>query len=116
MLISGLTMNFSEKFCASRGLPPEKYEETVMRLALRPLARLLWPLLAFYPNYFAADRDLVRAVGRLSRVRDFEDEAVDFAHNPVNRGFFRQTLQLRVSTRRLLNLVEQTLHDKRAEK
>lgn len=116
MLTSTLTMNFSEKFCAARGLPPEKYEQAVMRLALRPLARLLWPLLAFYPDYFAADRDLVRAVGRISRLRDFEDEAVDFAHNPVNRGFFRQTLSLRVSTRRLRDVVEETLHDKRTAK
>lgn len=106
-------MTFAEKFCATRGIAPEQYEDAVMRLTLRPLARLLRPLLAFYPNYFAADRELVRSVGRISRVRDFEDEALDFAYNPINRGFFRQKLRLRVSSRRLLALVEATLHENR---
>ncbi len=106
-------MTFSEKFCATRAIPPEKYEEVVLRLSLRPMARLLRPVFSVLaPDYFAADRALVKSVGRITRLREFEAEAVDFAHDPVNRGFLRRTLQLRASTRRLRDVVRATLHDK----
>lgn len=104
-------MTFAEKFCAVRRIDPEKYEGAVLRLALRPLARWLLPVLALYPGYFTADLELVRGVGRIHRLRDFESEAADFAHHPENRGFFRRRLLLRVSVQRLHRLVRTTLHD-----
>ena len=104
-------MNFAEKFCAQHNLAPEKFESEVFRRALHNRARLLWPLLALIPGYFAADREFVRGVGRISRLREFEGEAIDFNHDPANRGVMRQWLRFRVSTRRLRRLVRATLHD-----
>lgn len=104
-------MNFAEKFCAKRQVDPPDYEATVLRLALHRRARFLRPLLNLHPDYFAADRAFVRGVGRIARVADFESEAQDFSHDPDNRGFFHRTLRLRVSRRRLRNLVRTILGD-----
>ena len=104
-------MNFAEKFCAERHVPPEDFEATVLRLTLRPTARWLRPLLNLNPNYFGANREFIRGVGRISRLADFESDAQDFAHNPNGRDFLHRQLGLRVSRRRLRNLVRATLAD-----
>ena len=104
-------MNFSEKFCATRQVRPEDFEATVLRLTLRPTARLLRPLLDLNPNYFAADREFIRGVGRISRLEDFGSEAEDFANNPYNCDFLHRALRLRVSRRRLRDLVRGTLKE-----
>ena len=104
-------MTFAERFCAQHHIAPEAYETAVLRRSLHTLARLLRPLLDLFPAYFSADREFVRGVGRISRLREFEGEAQDFAQDPANRGILRQRLRLRISTRRLRHLVRATLHD-----
>ena len=91
-------------------LAPQQAREGVPEKRLLP-ARLLRPLLGLFPGYFSADREFVRGVGRITRLRDFEAEAQDFAHDPANRGILRQKLRLRTSTRRMRQLVHATLHD-----
>jgi len=104
-------MTFAEKFCAKRKVHPQDFEATVLRLTLRPAARVLRPLLNLNPDYFAADREFIRGVGRISRLQDFNSEEQDYTHNPHNRDFLHRTLRLRVSRRRLRNLVRDTLAD-----
>jgi hypothetical protein len=104
-------MNFAERFCAKRDVHPADYEMAVLRLTLHRRARLLRPLLSLNPNYFAADRAFIRAVGRISRVADFESEAEDYLHDPANRGFCHRTLRLRVSRRQMHRLVRDILKD-----
>ena len=111
MLTAAPVITFSEKFCAQHQLAPERYEAAVLRLTLHTPARLLQPLLGLFPGYFSADRGFVRGVGRITRLRDFDPEALDFADDPANRGVLRQRLRLRVSTRRMRRLVHATLHD-----
>jgi hypothetical protein len=102
-------MNFAEKFCAKNQIQPEDFVPTVLRLTLRPAARSIRTLLSFNPDYFAADREFVRGVGRISRLEDFNSEAEDFMQDPDARGFLHQRLGLRVSRRRLRHLVRDTL-------
>lgn len=102
-------MTFSEKFCAMHGIAPDKYEKIVLARSLYPQARLLRPLLGLFRDFLAPDRELVRGVGRIKRLREFDAEAQDFTHHPGNHGFFRQRLRLRASTRRLRELVRVTL-------
>jgi hypothetical protein len=102
-------MTFAEKYCAKNNLHPSEFEAVVLRRSLRPAARLLRWLLNLNPNYFAADRDFVRGVGRISRFDEFQTEAQDFAHHPDGRGFCHRTLALRVSRERLSRLVRETL-------
>jgi hypothetical protein len=102
---------FAELFCEKHGLSAEKYERVVVGRALYPHARLLAPLVAFlWPQHFAADLDFVRSVARLRRYREFFFESEEFAHHPANRGFWRLTAHIRISSRKLRRMVRTTLH------
>ena len=83
----------------------------MLGLTLHVAARVLQPVLALSPDYFAADREFVRSVGRIRRRRDFEAEAFDYVHDPLNRGVLRQGLRLRVSARKMRHLVWATMRD-----
>lgn len=101
---------FAEHYCAKHAISPDAFDLKVMRRCLYLHARLLEPVLRFgYRDHFAADLDFVRAVGRLTRVRDFSMDAADFSSNPANRGFLRLTLRMRVSSSRLQALVRETM-------
>jgi hypothetical protein len=101
---------FAEIYCQRHNLLATDFENEVLLRTLYPHARLLAPLCqGLDSNHFASDIDLIRAVGRLRRLRDFADEAKDFAHHPANRGFWHTQLRVRVSTKRLRLLVKATL-------
>lgn len=102
-------MTFAEKFCARNKVPPEAFEATVLRFALKPRARVVRWLLNLNPNYFVADREFVRSVGRISRIEDFHAEALDFDDHPNGQGVCHRVLGLRVSKKRLRHLVHETL-------
>jgi hypothetical protein len=103
--------NFAALFCANHGLAPEAYERAMFQRCLYPHARFLAPLVRLlWPAHFTADLDFVRSVGRLRRFREFSYEAEEFAHHPANRGFWRQTANVRISSRALRRVVRATLH------
>jgi hypothetical protein len=108
---NGNMATFAEKFCARHNLPPEKYEETVLKYSLFPAAQWLRPVLLLKANYFAADREFVRGVGRLTRSSGFDSEAQDFLYHPNNRGFLRRVFKLRVSARRLSRVVRDAFRE-----
>ena len=97
-----MATDFTERFCATEAVSAERWHGVLLRRSLYPHARLLRPLLVlFNPEFFAADRDFLNGVGRLTRRGDFAIEADEFAHHPANQGFWRRVLRLRVSVRRL---------------
>ncbi len=102
---------FAELYCEKHGLRAENYEHAVMNRSLYFHARLLAPLVSFlWPQHFAADLDFVRSVARLRRYREFFFESEEFAHHPANRGFWRLTAHVRISSRKLRRIVRSTLH------
>ena len=105
------TTTFAEAYCLRHNIPTEDFAKVVLARTLYPHARLLAPLLReLNPDHFAADLDLVRGAGQLRRVRDFSNEAAEFAYHPANRGDSRRLLRLRISTQRLRQLMQETLH------
>jgi hypothetical protein len=101
---------FAELYCEQNQIDPSCYEREVLARALYPQAKLIrWILLA-QSNLMAADWDFVRGVGGLRRFRDFDFEAQEYAHHPANRGFWRMSINLRVSSRALRRMVRETLH------
>ncbi len=102
---------FAELYCEKHGLKLEQYQSAVLMRSLYPHARWLAPLVGFFwPQHFAADADFVRSVGLLRRFREFAYEAEEFAHHPANRGFWRRTVNVRVSSRALRRMVRAALH------
>jgi hypothetical protein len=107
---------FAELYCERNNLEPSRYQRDVLTRALYPHARLLVWILLSQQNHLAADIDFVRAVGVLKRFRDFDFEAQEYAHHPANRGFWRLTMNLRISTRAMRRMVRDTLHATKEEK
>lgn len=102
---------FAALYCEKQGLAPEQYEKAVLQRSLYPHARIVAPFLRLlWPDHFVADLDFIRGAGRLRRFREFFYEAEEFAHHPANRGFWRLTANLRVSSRALRRMVRATLH------
>ena len=102
---------FAELYCEQHALSPEQFQPTVLNATLYPHAKLVAPLFRLLmPRFFSADLEFVQGVGQLKRFREYFIEAEEFAHHPLNRGFWRVTLNIRVSSRRLRRLVRQTLH------
>ncbi len=103
--------NFAELFCEKRGVSPDKFVETAFKLSLYPHARMVLPLFKLiWPDHFASDLEFVASAGQLRRFREFTFESEEYAHHPANRGFWRVTANMRVSSRRLRRLVRTTLH------
>jgi len=44
-VLRNAAMTFSEKFCAKHNVRPEDFEATVLRMSLKPSARLFQPIL-----------------------------------------------------------------------
>jgi hypothetical protein len=108
---------FAELYCEQRGLSPEAYDAAVLRETLYPHARLLAPLFKLiWSRHFSSDIEFVRSVSPLRRYREFFNETEEYAHHPENRGFWRMTANVRISSRRMRRLVRATLHaDSHAE-
>ena len=102
---------FAELYCEQRGLRPEDYDAAVLRETLYPHARLLAPFFRLiWSRHFSADIEFVRSVAMLRRYREFFNETEEYAHHPENRGFWRMTANIRISSRRMRRLVRATLH------
>jgi len=104
---------FSVNFCSVKGIKPDKYEQAAFNEALYFHAKLLIGLFSIlWPGYCTADYEFIRNVGKLKRYRDFSHEAEEYAHHPSNQGFWRKVMNVRVSSKKLRNLVKTTLHPK----
>lgn len=102
---------FSELYCVQNGIDQTRFAQHVLRRTLYPHARLLKPVLdVFRPDHFAADLDLIRAVGLLRRMRDVPAESEEYVHHPANTGMLRHTFRLRTSSARLHRVMRATLH------
>ncbi len=102
---------FASLYCAQRKIEQGDYAKAVMSETLYPHAKVVAPLVRLlWPRHFAADHDFIEAVGKLRRFREVFNEAEDFAHHPDNVGFSRDTLNLRISSRRMRRLVREVLH------
>jgi hypothetical protein len=93
---------FAELFCRQHRLPPQRFNQAMLRCCLYPRARFIQPLLAIiWPGHFKADYELISRVGRLTELGALDHEIGEFHDHPANRGFLRRTLRLRISTKRL---------------
>lgn len=99
-------MTVSQDFCQRQGIAPERFEATAFRSALYPHARLLCGIVGLLQaDFFSIDRELVRVAGRTSSSREFRLEEREFHSHPENSGVLRRYFLLRLSTRRLHQLL-----------
>ena len=105
----------AEAYCRQRGLPAAEFERALLRETLPPAARRARFLLALIPRYFEPDLIFIHHVGRLRRLDDLSYEEIEFRQDRANRSFLRGRLRLRVSTRRLRQVVERVFGDRTRE-
>src|SRR5262245_13016143 len=86
-------VTFAEKFCAAHQLPAAEYQKQMLRRSLYSLGKLAWRLLGSDSGFFAADREFIEAVGKLTSLHGFEAEMWSFTVNPDNSRFHRLHLK-----------------------
>jgi hypothetical protein len=107
---------FAELYCEQQAIRREDFEHALVERALQPQARALRRLLELLPgDFFAADLELARNVGRLTRSSDFAWEIADFHAHPGNRRALRRRLKVRLSIARLRHIVNRTFGDHAAQ-
>ncbi len=102
--------SFKERYCAATGCAERAFTGQVLWACLY---RGAWPwaLWARFaaPEFFAADRELIDAVGGAKSLAQVERELRDFSTDSRNREWWRRVVRLRISTRRLRRLARRYL-------
>jgi hypothetical protein len=105
----------AELYCERHGARLDGFERLVLQRCLHPQARLLrWLLVLLRADYFAADRELIAAAGRLTRAARFPAEVAEYHYHPANSGRLRREWKLRLSVGRLQQLVLDTFAEETA--
>ena len=101
---------FTELYCQRYRVRTERYVRSMFWRCLHPRTWLLVPFLKLIaPDYFAADYDLIRNVGRLTHAGGLTEDLADFHTHPLNGSFARRRLRLRLSVRRVTKQVHRLL-------
>lgn len=101
---------FAELYCQEHGIPKERYVTSMFWRCLHRRTWLLVPVLKLYSrDYFSADCDLIRDVGRLIRADGLTEDLRDYHTHPRNIGFARHGLGFRISVRRVTREVHRLL-------
>ena len=103
--------DFRSAFCAHYHCPNEDFERTALLKVLhRRSLPLAWIILRVAPSYFAADYQILRHFGALTRKSNFYSDALDVRHDYSRlqaSGFLRRVLKMRISGQRLLKVASE---------
>jgi len=101
---------FEERFCEAHQCTSEEFVRRVFWKCLHRHALPIAPvLLAVYPRYFDADRELILGVRRAVKMGQVWEEVREFFINPRHTGWLRRKVNIRVSARRLIDLAREYL-------
>ena len=97
---------FEELFCEHYHVAPADFARAMFWRCLHRRALPLVPfILLLNRQYFMADHDLVVSIGRLTNTGDLCDELEEFHCHPLNQGFVRTRLKVRLSGARLCHVM-----------
>lgn len=97
------TETFLDAYCRLHGCAEAVFLRRVFWQAMYPHARLVALVCGRGAECFDADRALITYCGRLTSLRQIDQELTEFA-SLRNRGFLRRQCRIRVSGRRLKRL------------
>lgn len=92
--------SIAKRYCSHHAIAEPRFAHHVLLRALPLHARLVYPLLRLVPDFFDADLEFIRSVGRAPSLRDFAIDAADFQQHPHNVRVARRVFRLRVSSRK----------------
>ena len=102
------TATWQEVYCARYDRTPAQFRGGVFWRTLHRHALPVAPLLLL-TGHFDADRQLIANCARARSMRQIREEIEDHRYHPVNRGWLRRQLALRVSTQRLREMAREYL-------
>ncbi len=101
---------FAEIYCEREKVTPSELHTILFRETLYPHARLIAGLVGWLqPRHFLADYEFIEDVGYLRNLQDLTPVLGSFIEHPSNRGMLRRRFRIRVSARRMLELVRTVL-------
>jgi hypothetical protein len=103
--------DFKTAFCKRFGCAPEAFERKLFWQCIPPRRRVLARLVNLLsPDYFHRDYDFIRRIGQASRLPEVAAQAGAIPSDCwLTRGFLRRSFQLRISSRRLMQVAKLTL-------
>lgn len=103
--------SFRESFCEKYRCPTERYVLLATRKCLPWRVRLLRPfILLLHPEHFQMDFEFVERAGNALNWSELNGAIGAFdGNNRLRGGFYRNTLKLRVSGKRLSRLVRRVV-------
>jgi hypothetical protein len=102
------TETFLDAYCRLNGCAEGAFLRRIFWQAIYPHARLVALVCGRGAEYFEVDRALITYCGRLTSLRQIDQELKEFA-SLRNRGFLRRQCRIRVSGRRLRRLAARCL-------
>ena len=101
--------SFREAFCQRFACPAEEFEKRVLWRGLYrrslPLSALVY---SWNPRYFDLDVRTIRQLGLTRSSEEFRAEIDSFRfESRMQRGFLKRTLRLRISGKRLMQLLDE---------
>ncbi len=101
---------FADRYIQIYGIAPEDFENSLLARVRYRAANMLQPPLGWCDRRGeAVDREFVARIGRIMHPRDFLMERADFTDDPANRTFLRRRLRLRVSVKRMQDVVYEVM-------
>ena len=99
---------FEESYCDRHRCTPAQFRRWVFWSTLHRHALPIAPLLLI-GDHFSADFGLISSCGRAQTQQHIVEEMEDHRYHPLNTGWLRLGLGLRVSTHRLRKLAREYL-------
>jgi len=101
---------FRELYCERQKCTKDQFTKRVFWQCLYPHARLIAPfIMPFSYDFFAADRSLINSVADAITMKRVREDVRDYFWDSENRGWLRQSLNIRVSGQRVKNLCKEYL-------
>lgn len=102
--------NFADLFCRRYRITRDRYARALFWRCLHRQAIPLVPILRLLDDrYFAPDFDLIEGMAGVETRHEMHEELFDFETHPLNHGFLRRSLKLRVSEKRVIDLATSLL-------
>jgi hypothetical protein len=97
---------FLDRYCQRTGQRRSEFVTDVLRRTLYPHARLFIRVLELLDRqHFHPDYEFIEDVSLMRRQADFSSAVRSYLEHPRNRSFLRRRLRLRISVRRMVDLV-----------
>jgi len=100
-----MDQTFYDLCCRHFGCKPEACEDAIFWHCLFSQSKLKARLMhALHPEFFLADRKLIRSLAGVASYAELENELMEFRVDYISGGFLREKWRMRVSTTKIARL------------